>query len=127
MAKGAFIRFGEEGFEGFLPARRLRDWYELNEEGTALIGEDSGRALRMGDPINVAVERIEAPRGRVDLMPAAYRTRSGVPTGIRRESQRMSRLRIRMQPCEGRPGTSQGWLVPWMPTTPPPGQSLSDE
>ena len=38
IAKGAFIRFGEEGFEGFLPARRLRDWYELNEEGTALIG-----------------------------------------------------------------------------------------
>ena len=71
IAKGAFIRFGEEGFEGFLPARRLRDWYELNEEGTALIGRDSGRALRIGDAINVAVERIEAPRGRVDLMPAA--------------------------------------------------------
>ena len=67
---GAFVRFGDEGFEGFLPARRLRDWYELNEEGTALIGRDSGRALRIGDPIKVAVERIEAPRGRVDLMPA---------------------------------------------------------
>ena len=71
VAKGAFVRFGEEGFEGFLPARRLRDWYELNEEETALIGADSGRALRIGDPIKVAVERIEAPRGRVDLMPAA--------------------------------------------------------
>ncbi|MGZ8864414.1 MAG: ribonuclease R family protein [Thermoanaerobaculia bacterium] len=67
VASGAFIRFGEEGFEGFLPARRLRDWYELNEEETALIGSDSGRALRIGDPIMVAVERIEAPRGRVDL------------------------------------------------------------
>ncbi len=71
VSSGAFIRFGDEGFEGFLPARRLRDWYELNEEETALIGSDSGRALRIGDPIKVAVERIEAPRGRVDLMPAA--------------------------------------------------------
>ncbi len=71
IAKGAFIRFGEEGFEGFLPARRLRDWYELNEEGTALIGSDSGRALRIGDPIPVAVDRVDAPRGRVDLMPSA--------------------------------------------------------
>ena len=71
VPKGGFIRFGDEGFEGFLPARRLRDWYELNEEETALIGRDSGRALRIGDQINVAVERIEAPRGRVDLMPAA--------------------------------------------------------
>ncbi|MEK6229721.1 MAG: RNB domain-containing ribonuclease [Actinomycetota bacterium] len=70
IANGAFVRFGEEGFEGLLPARRLRDWYELNEEGTALIGEDSGRALRIGDPIAVAVERVDAPRGRVDLLPA---------------------------------------------------------
>jgi ribonuclease R len=71
IAKGAFVRFGEEGFEGLLPARRLRDWYELNEEATALIGQDSGRALRIGDPINVTVGGIDAPRGRVDLEPAA--------------------------------------------------------
>jgi len=71
VGKGAFIRFGEQGFEGFLGARCLRDWYELNAEGTALIGEDSGRALRIGDPITVAVDRVDAPRGRVDLVPAA--------------------------------------------------------
>jgi ribonuclease R len=71
VGKGAFVRFGEQGFEGFLGARRLRDWYELNEEGTALIGEGSGRALRIGDPIIVAAERVDAPRGRVDLVPAA--------------------------------------------------------
>ena len=71
IAKGAFIRFGEEGFEGFLPARRLRDWYSLNEEGTALVGEDSGRALRIGDEIAVSVDRVDAPRGRVDLSPTA--------------------------------------------------------
>ncbi len=71
IASGAFVRFGEEGFEGMLPARRLRDWYDLNEEGTALIGQDSGRALRLGDPIAVTVERVDAPRGRVDLLPSA--------------------------------------------------------
>jgi hypothetical protein len=37
----------------------------------------------------------------------------------------MSELRIRMQPCDGRPGTSCGWFVPWMPTTPPLGQSVN--
>ena len=71
IAAGAFVRFGDEGFEGFLPARRLRDWYTLNEEGTALVGEDSGRALRMGDGIAVIVDRVDAPRGRVDLSPTA--------------------------------------------------------
>ncbi|MGI9081566.1 MAG: S1 RNA-binding domain-containing protein, partial [Thermoleophilaceae bacterium] len=69
IAKGAFIRFGEQGFEGFLPARSMREWYELNEGGTALLGRDSGRALRIGDPVAVIVDRVEAPRGRVDLVP----------------------------------------------------------
>ncbi|MGI8749448.1 MAG: RNB domain-containing ribonuclease [Thermoleophilaceae bacterium] len=69
VAKGAFIRFGEHGFEGFLPVRRLDGWHELNEVGTAL--ESERGVVRMGDPIRVTVERIEAPRGRVDLSPAA--------------------------------------------------------
>jgi ribonuclease R len=68
---GAFVRFGEEGFEGFLPARTLRgEWWSLNEQGTALEGERSGKRIRLGDPVDVAVRRVEAPRGRVDLVPA---------------------------------------------------------
>ena len=47
------MRFGEEGFEGLLPRRRLRGWWTLNELGTALVHEESGRALRLGDPIEV--------------------------------------------------------------------------
>jgi ribonuclease R len=69
VEKGAFVRFGDEGFEGFLPIRRLRDWWTLNEPGTALVAEDSGRRLRLGDPIDVVVDRVEPPRGRVDLAP----------------------------------------------------------
>ena len=67
IEKGVFVRFGEEGYEGFLPVRRLRGWWTLNELGTALVAEESGRRLRLGDPIDVTVERIDAPRGRVDL------------------------------------------------------------
>jgi ribonuclease R len=70
IGAGAFVRFGDEGFEGFLPARKLRgEWWSLNEEGTALIGEESGRRLRMGDPVRVEVAKVFAPRGRVDLLP----------------------------------------------------------
>jgi ribonuclease R len=68
IEKGAFVRFGDEGFEGFMGVRRMREWWTLNEQGTALLTE-SGRALRLGDPIRVSVERVEAPRGRVDLAP----------------------------------------------------------
>jgi ribonuclease R len=70
IEKGAFVRFGEQGFEGFLPVRRLRGWWTLNELGTALEAEGSGRRLRLGDSIEVEVDRVEAPRGRVDLAPA---------------------------------------------------------
>jgi ribonuclease R len=70
VERGAFVRFGEEGFEGFLPSRRLDGWWTLNELGTALLPEGPGRGLRLGDSFEVVVDRVEAPRGRVDLAPA---------------------------------------------------------
>jgi len=77
IAKGAFVRFGDEGFEGLLPVRRMRGWWELNELGTALEAEGGGR-LRFGDPVEVEVERVEAPRGRVDLAPPGQTSRPRV-------------------------------------------------
>jgi ribonuclease R len=68
ISSGAFVRFGDDGFEGFLPVRRMRgDWYQLNDAETALVGEDSGRAFRLGDPLRVRVGRVDAPRGRAEL------------------------------------------------------------
>ncbi len=72
VGAGAFVAFGPRGeFEGMLPVRRLRgDWWELNEQGTILVGTRSGGAIRLADPISVRVGAIDAPRGRVDLLPA---------------------------------------------------------
>ena len=50
---------------------------------------------------------------------------TGVPTGMMRARRTMSRLRMRMQPCDTRPGTRSGRSVPWMPMKPPAGQSVS--
>jgi ribonuclease R len=67
IGAGAFVAFGD-GFEGMLPVRRMRgDWWELNEQGTIMRGEHTGRTLRLGDPVRVRVHRIDAVRGRVDL------------------------------------------------------------
>jgi ribonuclease R len=73
IGAGAFVAFGPGGgFEGMLPVRRLRgDWWELNEQGTVLIGTRGGGAIRLGDRLAVSVNGIDAPRGRVDLGPAA--------------------------------------------------------
>jgi ribonuclease R len=72
IGAGAFVAFGDRlQYEGLLPVRRLRDdWWELNEQGTMLVGTRNGGAMRLGDPVVVRVGRIDAPRGRVDLLPA---------------------------------------------------------
>jgi ribonuclease R len=70
IGAGAFVAFGD-GHEGMLPVRRLvGDWWELNELETMLIGAGSGERIRLGDPVTVRVEKVDAPRGRVDLVPA---------------------------------------------------------
>jgi ribonuclease R len=71
ISSGLFVRFGEV-YEGYLPARRLPgDYFELNELGTALVGRRGGGSYRLGDPIDVLVERIEKAEGKVELSPAA--------------------------------------------------------
>jgi ribonuclease R len=86
IGAGAFIAFGPGSgapaperpiYEGMLPVRLLsageqeRDWWTLNEQGTILRGERSGAVLRLGDPIDVRVVRVDATGGRVDLAPAS--------------------------------------------------------
>jgi len=67
LGSGLFARFGGV-FEGFLPARRLPgEFFELNATGTALVGRRTGRAYRLGDPIEVRVESIAKHEGKVEL------------------------------------------------------------
>ncbi len=69
IESGLFARFGEV-FEGFLPARRLPgEFFQLNPTGTALVGRRSGRAYRLGDPIEVRVEGVARHEGKVELAP----------------------------------------------------------
>ncbi|HSP70978.1 MAG TPA: RNB domain-containing ribonuclease [Gaiellaceae bacterium] len=69
IGAGVFVRFGEV-FEGFLPARRLPgEYFELNELGTAMQGRRSGRAYRLGDVIEVRVEKLDRQDGKVELAP----------------------------------------------------------
>jgi ribonuclease R len=69
IGSGLFVRFGDV-FEGFLPARRLSGYYEINELETALIGRRGGSIYRLGDPIEVTVEEIRRTEGKVELRPA---------------------------------------------------------
>ena len=61
---GAFVRFGEV-FEAFMPARLWRgERATLDPLGVSMVAR-SGRRLRLGDGVTVAVESIDRARGRI--------------------------------------------------------------
>ncbi len=74
IGAGAFVRFAGEladVYEGFLPARRMRgERFDLERDrDRARRAPRRGRRVRLGDPVEVRVDGVEAPRGRVDLVP----------------------------------------------------------
>ncbi|MBA3366202.1 MAG: RNB domain-containing ribonuclease [Actinobacteria bacterium] len=72
---GIFVRFGEV-FEGYVPARRLAgDYFEVDTLATALVGRRSGRRYRLGDPLDVRIESIDRPAGKVELSPVRVGSR----------------------------------------------------
>ncbi len=90
IGAGVFVSFAGERsdiYEGFLPARRIRgDRYEINDVESALIGTRSGRRLGYGDRIEVRVDSVEAPRGRVDLTAAEPKQERAQRGGGRRRA-----------------------------------------
>ncbi len=92
VGAGAFVRFGGEmsdAYEGFLPVRLIRgDHYDLNDTDSALVGARTGRRLGFGDRVEVKVQSIEAPRGRVTLEPPDAERRSERRRAPRRRGRR---------------------------------------
>jgi ribonuclease R len=73
IGSGIFVRFGEV-FEGFLPARKLPgDYFELDPTATRMQGRRGGGVYRLGDPVDVKVDRIEKRTGKVELGPGDSR------------------------------------------------------
>jgi ribonuclease R len=66
IGSGLFARFGEV-FEGYLPVRKLPDYFELNDVATALVARRGGRRFRLGDPIDVKVTDIDRPAGKIEI------------------------------------------------------------
>ena len=110
VASGVFVHFGG-CYEGFLPLRRLgTERYHLSEHQTAQVGDESGRRLRLGDPITVRVERVDRLRGRVDLVPALEPPEGSQASRGRAPARRTAGRR---PPRRRRPGRGG-------PLTPPP-------
>lgn len=71
---GLFVQFGPDfAFEGFVPLREIKEqiggYWNLNEFQTAMVDDNSGKSLALGDPIDVSVLDLQTARARVDLLP----------------------------------------------------------
>ncbi len=67
---GLFITF-DEVFDGLLPFRRMHDdHYVADQTEAEVVGEETGRRIRLGDAIRVRVVDVQPLRGRVTLEPA---------------------------------------------------------
>jgi ribonuclease R len=68
VGSGAFVLF-EQLYQGFLPARDLPgDYYELNEDETALVGARTGKSYRLADLLPIQVVEVDVARGRVNVI-----------------------------------------------------------
>ena len=51
---GLFVKLAETGADGFIPAATLGDdYFRYDERGHALVGDVTGEAFRLGDPVTV--------------------------------------------------------------------------
>lgn len=68
ISSGIFVRFCEV-FEGFLPARTLdqQQRFDLDDYGIAMVGGRSGERIQIGDTIDISVESVDRPAGRISL------------------------------------------------------------
>jgi ribonuclease R len=67
---GIFVQLEGGIAEGLVRVERLgQEWFEFDPVRHELRGSSSGRVYRLGDAVNVRVERVDAVLRRVDLTP----------------------------------------------------------
>ncbi len=88
---GVFVQLDHYLVEGLLRFDHLEDdWWEVNSEYGAVVGERSGKQIRIGDRLLVSLSRIDIPQRQLDLvLVKTLKTTSDAPeAGARRKPAR---------------------------------------
>jgi ribonuclease R len=64
---GFFVRLDDFHVDGLVPVRSLDDYYVYEEEEHRLVGESTGRAFRLADPVEVVLEGVDHLHRGLDL------------------------------------------------------------
>jgi ribonuclease R len=69
MSYGFFVRLDNMGVEGFVRLSSIDDdYYHYDEQQYRIIGRNTARSFRMGDPVKVAVTTVNQERKEIDLL-----------------------------------------------------------
>jgi len=106
---GLFVRLTETGADGFVPASSIgHEYYFHDEVRQALVGEDTGLAYRLGDPVEVRlVEAIPTAGALRFEMLSEGRSIGARPKGARGPSDKRAPQRYKGKPKGGGRGTSR--------------------
>jgi ribonuclease R len=92
---GMFVELEENFVEGMVPLESMTDdWYKHLPEEHALLGERTGRRLRLGDPVTIRVVAVDLARREVTFQLLAGGTREvprGAQTRVRRTPSGLKR------------------------------------
>jgi ribonuclease R len=122
--RGMFVLF-DRLFQGYLSTRELpRDYYDLNELETVLVGRRTGWAYKLADMVRVRVVAIDEARGRIDLaltagageggdgddeaVPGVHERRAGRSPGRPTGGTRKAKNTRTRAPRAGRPPQARG-------------------
>jgi ribonuclease R len=106
---GLFVRLIETGADGFVPASSIgHEYFYHDEVRQALVGEDTGLAYRLGDPVEVRlVEAIPTAGALRFEMLSEGRSIGPRPKGGRRPSDRNTPRRYKSKPGATKHGRSR--------------------
>jgi ribonuclease R len=106
---GLFVRLIETGADGFVPASSIgHEYFYHDEVRQALVGEDTGLAYRLGDPVEVRlVEAIPTAGALRFEMLSEGRSIGARPKGARRPSDRGQKRRYKARSRGQKPGGSR--------------------
>ncbi len=100
---GVFVRLDETGADGIVPMRALpSDWYEHDEVGHKLVGEQSGLTYALGETVTVELVEADVATGSLAFAiigenrpTAGKKTAKGRPSRRRRTSRKAKARRKR--------------------------------
>ena len=93
---GVFVQCRTFGIEGLIRIADLgQDYWKFNERSQSIVGENSGRNIRLGQGMKVRIVSVNVPARQLNVVPAEKLTAPAKKTKKRKTKKKHTRKRRR--------------------------------